>query len=102
VFDLPAVAERARARFAAGAVAVSDDGRPVVSAQLMRSALEYARTFGIPVADHCEEPGILPRQHPLHREAAVEDRGRRSRVERQQGHEPGGGHQRIQAANPQI
>jgi dihydroorotase len=30
----------------AGAVAVSDDGRPVVSAQLMRSALEYARTFG--------------------------------------------------------
>jgi dihydroorotase len=40
----------------AGAVAVSDDGKPVVSAQLMRTALEYARTFGIPVADHCEEP----------------------------------------------
>jgi dihydroorotase len=29
-----------------------------VSAQLMRSALEYARTFGIPVADHCEEPTL--------------------------------------------
>jgi dihydroorotase len=43
---------------AAGAVAVSDDGRPVVSAQLMRSALEYARTFDIPVADHCEEPTL--------------------------------------------
>jgi len=42
----------------AGAVAVSDDGRPVASAQLMRSALEYARTFGIPVADHCEEPTL--------------------------------------------
>ena len=42
----------------AGAVAVSDDGRPVVSAQLMRSALEYARTFGIPVIDHCEEPTL--------------------------------------------
>jgi dihydroorotase len=42
----------------AGAVAVSDDGRPVVSAQLMRTALEYARTFGIPVADHCEEPTL--------------------------------------------
>lgn len=40
---------------AAGAVAMSDDGRPVVSAQLMRTALEYARTFGIPVIDHCEE-----------------------------------------------
>jgi dihydroorotase len=43
---------------AAGAVAVSDDGRPLVSAQLMRSALEYSRTFGIPVADHCEEPTL--------------------------------------------
>src|SRR6202049_3411808 len=42
----------------AGAVAVSDDGRPVVSAQLMRTALEYARTFGIPVADHCEDPTL--------------------------------------------
>src|SRR6266480_6738452 len=34
----------------AGAVAVSDDGRPVASAHLMRTALEYARTFDIPVA----------------------------------------------------
>jgi dihydroorotase len=39
----------------AGAVAVSDDGRPVMSSHLMRTALEYARVFGIPVADHCEE-----------------------------------------------
>jgi len=42
----------------AGAVAVSDDGRPVASAQLMRTALEYARTFKIPVIDHCEEPTL--------------------------------------------
>ena len=42
----------------AGAVAVSDDGKPVVSAHLMRTALEYARNFGIPVADHCEEPTL--------------------------------------------
>jgi len=42
----------------AGAVAVSDDGHPVVSGQIMRTALEYARTFGIPVADHCEEPTL--------------------------------------------
>jgi len=42
----------------AGAVAVSDDGRPVASAQLMRTALEYARTFRIPVIDHCEEPTL--------------------------------------------
>lgn len=39
----------------AGAVAFSDDGRPVESAQLMRTALEYARTFGVPVAEHCED-----------------------------------------------
>ena len=43
---------------AAGAVAVSDDGKPVVSAQLMRTALEYARSFSIPVIDHCEEPTL--------------------------------------------
>ncbi len=43
---------------AAGAVAMSDDGKPVVSAQLMRTALEYARSFGIPVIDHCEEPTL--------------------------------------------
>ena len=42
----------------AGAVAVSDDGRPVASSHLMRTALEYARTFGLPVADHCEEPTL--------------------------------------------
>src|ERR1019366_6655238 len=41
-----------------GGSAVSDDGKPVVSAQLMRTALEYARTFGIPVADHCEDPTL--------------------------------------------
>ena len=42
----------------AGAVAVSDDGKPVASSHLMRTALEYALTFGIPVADHCEEPTL--------------------------------------------
>jgi len=34
---------------------VSDDGRPVATAHLMRTALEYALTFGIPVVDHCED-----------------------------------------------
>jgi len=40
---------------AAGAVAVSDDGKSVATAHLMRTALEYALTFGIPVIDHCED-----------------------------------------------
>ncbi|MEX0908061.1 MAG: dihydroorotase [Gemmatimonadota bacterium] len=39
----------------AGAVAITDDGRPVATAALMRLALEYARTFGIAVASHCED-----------------------------------------------
>ena len=39
----------------AGAVCVTDDGRPVSSAGVLRMALEYARTFDLPVAVHCEE-----------------------------------------------
>jgi dihydroorotase len=42
----------------AGAVAVSDDGHPVPSSHLMRTALEYANVFGIPVADHCEDMSL--------------------------------------------
>ena len=43
----------------AGAVAFSDDGRPVASAYLMRRALEYTQLFGTPVVDHCEEPTLV-------------------------------------------
>jgi dihydroorotase len=39
----------------AGVVAISDDGRPVMNAQLMRRAMEFARSFGLPVIDHCED-----------------------------------------------
>src|SRR5437879_13769683 len=42
----------------AGAVAVSDDGRPIVWSPLMGTALEYARTFDIPVAEHGEDPAL--------------------------------------------
>ncbi len=45
----------------AGAVALSDDGHPVVSSHLMRTALEYAQVFGIPVANHCEELTLADR-----------------------------------------
>mgnify|MGYP006293695073 CR=1 FL=1 len=40
---------------AAGAVAVTDDGRPVVNSQLMRRSLEYSKSIGIPVISHSEE-----------------------------------------------
>jgi dihydroorotase len=42
----------------AGCVAITDDGRPVKTALLMRRALEYATMFRIPVIDHCEDPSL--------------------------------------------
>src|SRR4051812_8847107 len=39
----------------AGCVALTDDGRPVATAMLMRRALEYASMFDLPVIEHCEE-----------------------------------------------
>ncbi|HSR51833.1 MAG TPA: dihydroorotase [Acidobacteriota bacterium] len=39
----------------AGIVALSDDGHPVMNSQVMRRAMEYARVFGLPVLDHCED-----------------------------------------------
>jgi dihydroorotase len=42
----------------AGCVAISDDGRPIETALLMRRALEYASMFDMPVIDHCEDPSL--------------------------------------------
>lgn len=39
----------------AGAVAFSDDGRPVMNAAVMRQALEQAAVLGLPVLSHCED-----------------------------------------------
>ena len=39
----------------AGVVALSDDGKPVMDAALMRRALEYASSLGLPVISHCED-----------------------------------------------
>jgi dihydroorotase len=49
-----ALAEIAEMRDA-GIVAISDDGRPVMNAGLLRRAMEYARTFGLPVVQHAED-----------------------------------------------
>lgn len=43
---------------AAGCVAVSDDGVPVVDAALMRRALEYSGQFGLVVITHAEDPRL--------------------------------------------
>ncbi len=42
----------------AGAVAISDDGKPVANALVMRRAMEYARGFGLPVISHCEDKSL--------------------------------------------
>jgi dihydroorotase len=47
----------------AGAVAITDDGNPVMDSGLMRMALEYAQAFGIPVADHPEDLGLSRAGH---------------------------------------
>ena len=39
----------------AGVIGFSDDGEPVINSRLMRQALEYSRTFGLPIIDHCED-----------------------------------------------
>ncbi len=52
--ELAEMGEMARA----GAVAFSDDGKPVHNAYLMRRALEYAQLFDVPVVDHCEDPNL--------------------------------------------
>jgi len=43
---------------ATGAVAFSDDGRPVKTAGLMRRAMEKAKSLAVPIIDHCEEPSL--------------------------------------------
>jgi dihydroorotase len=45
---------------AAGAVAISDDGRPVSDPHVLRRAMEYARGFGVAVIEHCETPELHP------------------------------------------
>ena len=49
----------------AGAIGFSDDGSPVADAMLMRNALTYSTTTGLPVINHCEEPS-LARDGVLH------------------------------------
>ena len=43
----------------AGIVAVSDDGKPVASARLMRQVMDYCNPLGLPVIDHCEDSSLF-------------------------------------------
>ncbi|MBD5086347.1 MAG: dihydroorotase [Clostridiales bacterium] len=43
----------------AGAIAMSDDGQPVATAQMMRLALEYAKDYDLLLCSHCEEKSLI-------------------------------------------
>lgn len=59
----------------AGCVAVSNDGCPVTSAEMMRRIMEYAADLGMIVMDHCEDPdlarGWVTNEGPLSGELGV-------------------------------
>ena len=42
----------------AGVIAFSDDGAPAADSSLMRQALDYSRTLGLPIIDHCEDTAL--------------------------------------------
>ena len=44
---------------AAGCICISDDGRPVENAEMMRKALEMSKDNGLLVASHCEDLSII-------------------------------------------
>ncbi len=58
----------------AGAAGFTDDGMPVVSAGMLRRALQYASTTGRPLALHCEEPSLSRGGH-VHEGAVAAELG---------------------------
>ncbi|MCC6546959.1 dihydroorotase [Candidatus Sumerlaeota bacterium] len=46
-----------------GAGAFSDDGRPVMNAEIMRRALEYTKLLGVPLFEHCEDMNLTAEGH---------------------------------------
>ena len=43
----------------AGIVAVSDDGKPIATAKLLRQVMDYCRALDLPVIDHCEDASLF-------------------------------------------
>src|SRR5579872_6040977 len=43
----------------AGIVAVSDDGKPIATARLMRQVMDYCDALSLPVIDHCEDASLF-------------------------------------------
>jgi dihydroorotase len=60
----------------AGIVAISDDGRPVMNSQVMRRAMELAKSWNLTVIDHCEDLNLTA-GGDMHEGAASVSRGLR-------------------------
>jgi dihydroorotase len=45
--------------YRAGVLALTDDGHCVQNNDLMRRALDYARQFGLPIMDHCQDTSLV-------------------------------------------
>ena len=43
----------------AGVAGFSDDGNSVMNSRLMRQAMEYSRSFGLPIIEHCEDKVLV-------------------------------------------
>jgi dihydroorotase len=43
----------------AGIVGVSDDGKPIATARLLRQVMDYCRSLDLPVIDHCEDASLF-------------------------------------------
>ncbi len=43
----------------AGIVGVTDDGRPIATAKLLRQVMDYCRSLDLPVIDHCEDSSLF-------------------------------------------
>lgn len=42
-----------------GAMALSDDGRPIMDSNILRRALEYSKKFDLPILVHCQDEGLF-------------------------------------------
>ena len=45
--------------YKAGAVALSDDGRPVEDSNVLKLAIQYSKMFNMPIINHCEDLNLV-------------------------------------------
>ena len=90
----------------AGIVAVSDDGKPIATAKLLRQVMEYCRALDLPVIDHCEDAslfaGAVMREGQPVRAAGPARHARGHRIHRRRARRSGRGADRAAACTSRI